>query len=228
MKSTCFAYILEPASGTSAADALAITDAVDSRVSQLGFTEARLYCDKTAANKRRPGLDRMVAALRAGDVVVIWSVASLGRSTGGNIQRLLAIHAAGARVVSVQEPRLELEGAVVEVFKWVVAMEREYLTNRTRLGMAAAKERNGGWGRKCAGMIPPGERRAAVEQWEAEGRPDGVKGLAFLLGCKSHVTAWKMHRLWLARDARPQDTEYDLPTGSQKTEMIQAAPMVVL
>jgi DNA invertase Pin-like site-specific DNA recombinase len=199
-----------------------------------GMVAEVVYEERASAAKRRPRFDAMMADAAAGrfNVLVVWALDRFGRSMGGNVRDLLALDKAGVRVVSVKEPWLDTAGPVrellVAIFSWVAQQERERLIERTRAGIAAARARGMDWGRRSKNMVPPGERRRMISQWEDEGRPDGYVGLASQLGCASTATAWKMHRLWLATLAKASDTEFTPPTLEQKTEYKAAAPMVVL
>lgn len=193
---------------------------VEAMIVARGLHVTAVYEEQASAAKHRPEFERMMAAARAGEfgVLVIWALDRFGRSMGGNINDMLALDKLGVRVVSVREPWMDNAGPVrellVAIFSWVAQQERTRLIERTRAGIAVAREKGRPWGRRARGLVPESIRGTIMAQWDTEGRPDGYLGLAAQLGCASATTARK---LWLAAGGAPC-----APSGrwAKKTEVV--------
>jgi DNA invertase Pin-like site-specific DNA recombinase len=132
--------------------------------------EPSFYEETESAAKARPVFDRMLKDARAGRVQAI-AVAALDRmhrTMRGSIEDVLEMDRLGVRVLSVREGWLDTEGPVrpllVAIFGWVAEQERAVLIQRTRAGMARAKEQGQRFGRPRASPIKVAAALARVRE----------------------------------------------------------------
>ena len=110
----------------------------------------RIYVESGSGVGPRPELQRALAALRAGDVLVVWKLDRVARS----LVDLLAIQgrlkAQGAAIRSLTEP-LDTSSPFGEftfqVLGAVAQLERSMIRERVIAGQAAARARGKTWGR---------------------------------------------------------------------------------
>ncbi len=141
---------------------------------------------------RRPGLDRALAQLGAGDILTVWRLDRLGRSLPHLIETIGVIGDRGAGFRSVTESidtttaggRLyfHMMGALAE-------FERSLIIERTRAGMKAAKARGVEVGRKrvltpaqishARQLVEQGESPSAVARSMKVGRSTFYRALNF-------------------------------------------------
>jgi DNA invertase Pin-like site-specific DNA recombinase len=120
---------------------------IDRVVSDRGLDVARAYEEQESAVKRRPAYDAMMRDARAGvfDVLVVWALDRFGRSGLDNLLAVRELDAAGVAVVSAREPWLDTSGPFREpmlyLVSWLAEQERKRLVERTRAGMARAREK---------------------------------------------------------------------------------------
>jgi DNA invertase Pin-like site-specific DNA recombinase len=121
--------------------------------------------------KSRPGLDQALAALKAGDVLVVWKLDRLGRSLGHLIQVITELGGQGVGFRSLSES-IDTETAggrlVFHMMGALAEFERSLIAERTRAGMKAAKARGYPIGRRKA-LTPAQLDHAAllIEQGES-------------------------------------------------------------
>ncbi|MEM6942297.1 MAG: recombinase family protein [Pseudomonadota bacterium] len=133
---------------------------------------ARLYEDKASGGGRdRPGLDRMLEALRPGDVVVVAKYDRLARSLKDLLAIVETIGAAGAGFRSLAEDIDTTTPAgrlVFHVFASIAEFERARIAERTREGLAAARARGRIGGRPRA--LSPDQAAEVRRMRDEEGR----------------------------------------------------------
>jgi DNA invertase Pin-like site-specific DNA recombinase len=101
----------------------------------------------SGAIRDRPELDRLLGDARAGRIgaVVVWALDRLHRSMVGCITTVLELDRLGVQVLSLREPWLDTAGPVrsllLAIFGWVAEQERARLIERTRAGLARAREK---------------------------------------------------------------------------------------
>lgn len=110
-----------------------------------------IYKEKRSAIKERPELERMMAYLRSGDVVVVWKLDRLARSLQHILFLIDEFKKKNIRIISLSDnvdtdtPTgkffLSITGAFAE-------LERNLIVERTQAGLQAAKERGVKLGRK--------------------------------------------------------------------------------
>lgn len=176
---------------------------VEALLARHGLTVSLIYEERASAAKHRPQFQQLLADAQAKkfNTLVVWALDRFGRSMAGNLTDLLALDKLGVTVLSAREPWLDTAGPVRElliaIFSWVAQQERARLIERTNAGIAHAKASGKRWGNAAHDLLPPSLRGPTIEQWLAEGRPDGFVGLAAILGCKSTATSHRLYREWL-------------------------------
>ena len=115
---------------------------------------ARLYDDMMSGSQRqRPGLERALEQLRAGDTLVVWKLDRLGRSVKDLVEMVGELEARGVHFQSVTDS-IDTATPAGRFFFHVMAslaqMERELLVERTRAGLDAARAQGRVGGRKRA------------------------------------------------------------------------------
>lgn len=138
----------------------------------------RVYSD-TASGRytSRPGLDGLLAQLRAGDVLVVWRLDRLGRSLRHLLDVVAMIEERGAGLRSLTEHLDTTTPAgrlIFHVFGAVAQFEREVNSERTTAALAVARSqgRLGGrprkltdaQGRAALAMLAQGATQSAVAE----------------------------------------------------------------
>jgi DNA invertase Pin-like site-specific DNA recombinase len=105
----------------------------------------RLYTDTVSGGQaERPGLHTALEVLRDGDTFVVWKLDRLGRSLSHLVETVHALHQQGIHFKSLQENIDTTSGAgklVFHLFAALAEFERDLIRERTRAGLAAARER---------------------------------------------------------------------------------------
>ena len=136
----------------------------------------------SAAAKKRPEFERMMADARKGKVgaVAVWALDRLHRSMAGTVRDVLELQRLGVRVLSVREPWIDVDGPVrdllVAIFGWVAQQERTQLVERTKAGLRRAVDEGKTLGRPRASPVL---LTSAVERVKAGG---AVRATAEALG----------------------------------------------
>jgi DNA invertase Pin-like site-specific DNA recombinase len=114
--------------------------------SQRGFEVVQVYSDHgvSGARLKRPALDRLMADARRGrfQVLAIWSIDRLARSTRHFLELLDELQQLGIEFVSLRE-NLDTAGslgrAVVIIISAIAELERNLIIERVRAGMRRAR-----------------------------------------------------------------------------------------
>jgi DNA invertase Pin-like site-specific DNA recombinase len=105
----------------------------------------------SGAYRDRPELNRMLDHLRAGDVVAVWKLDRLARSTRNLLEIVEMIGNAGARFQSLSEPWADTTThagkMIMTIFAGIAEFERDLIRERTGAGRADAKKRGVRFGR---------------------------------------------------------------------------------
>lgn len=112
----------------------------------------RIYREKVSGAKRaRPELERLLESLRPDDVVIVWKLDRLARSTRDLLEITDAIEKSGAKFQSLSEPWADTTSPankmVMTVFAGISEFERELIRERTNAGRVHAKKRGVRFGR---------------------------------------------------------------------------------
>lgn len=135
------------------------TDLQLDALARAGVT--KIYEEKASSVGVRPQLRLCLAALRPGDVFVIYKLDRVARSLPDLLSILSDIKAAGALVKSLTEPldtTTAMGSFVIQILGAVAELERGIIRERSIAGQRAARDRG----------ILPGRPRALSPDCEAE------------------------------------------------------------
>lgn len=122
---------------------------------QNNITNADFYTDGgiSGTKSSRPALDRMMAAVEAGEVstVVVYSFSRFARSTTHLLNALTKFKSKGVQFVSISE-RIDTNSAIgVAIFSILASiaqLERDLIADRVKIGLANARAKGKLIGRK--------------------------------------------------------------------------------
>ncbi|QRG10239.1 recombinase family protein (plasmid) [Xanthobacter dioxanivorans] len=144
-------------------------------LTRFGVERDRIFTDEAlsgATMKRRPGLTAAFKALRPGAKLVVWKIDRLGRNLSELIQTADLVRTKGAELISLTE-QIDTSNAIGKAMYHLIGvfaqLEREMIAERTKAGIAAAKERGRMPGRRST--LPPEKRALVVDHMR--------KGLTF-------------------------------------------------
>ena len=142
-----------------------------------------ILTDKASGGSaRRPGLRKALRRCARGDILVVWKLDRLGRSLAELVELIetLKSRGVGLRVLTGQGAMLDTtraEGRLIfGIFAALAEFERELIRERTRAGMAAARQRGVHLGRPS--KLGPSQIRQAMKLL-ASGRPVGETAARF-------------------------------------------------
>ena len=128
----------------------------------LGVDE--VYIDRMSGkNTNRPELQRMMGYVRKGDTVIVESISRFARNTRDLLELVEQLTAKGVEFVSKKEAidtTTPTGKFMLTVFGAVAELEREYILQRQREGIAIAKKQGKYKGRKPI-VVPEFEQVAA-------------------------------------------------------------------
>jgi DNA invertase Pin-like site-specific DNA recombinase len=112
----------------------------------------RVFREKVTGTYRdRPELNRMLDQLRDGDIVAVWKLDRLARSTRNLLEIVETIGNAGARFQSLSEPWANITThagkMIMTIFAGIAEFERDLIRERTGAGRADARRRGVRFGR---------------------------------------------------------------------------------
>ena len=141
------------------------TDRQEVLLEQLGVEE--LYIDKASGkNTDRPELKKMMAYVRRGDIVIVESISRFARNTRDLLDLIERLSAKEVEFVSKKEAidtTTPTGKFMLTVFGAVAELEREYILQRQREGIAIAKQQGKYKGRKP--LSPPGFQEMVI-RWK--------------------------------------------------------------
>ena len=119
----------------------------------------KVFVDKASGkNVNRPQLNEMLAFVRQGDTIVVESISRFARNTKDLLELMEKLTAKGVGFISKKEAidtGTPTGKFMLTVFAAVAELEREYILQRQREGIAVAKQAHRpGWAAACAGGIP--------------------------------------------------------------------------
>ncbi|EAN9674087.1 recombinase family protein [Salmonella enterica] len=125
----------------------------------------RIFEDKiSGAKSKRPGLDKLIKALRPGDTVVVWKLDRMGRSLIHLVELLNFFLSNNIEFISVTEG-IKISTSIgrfaYTMLSAAAELERENIIERTRAGLAVAR---------ANGRIGGRRSKLTSEQWEQAGR----------------------------------------------------------
>lgn len=117
---------------------------------QLGVDQ--VYIDKfSGKNRNRPELQTMLEFVRKGDVVIVESISRFARNTKDLLELVEQLTAKGVEFISQKEAidtTTPTGKFMLTIFGAVAELEREYILQRHREGIAIAKTQGSYKGRK--------------------------------------------------------------------------------
>ncbi|CAA0260207.1 recombinase family protein [Klebsiella pneumoniae] len=150
---------------------------LDLQKNALARAECEQIFEDTASgnNARRPGLRRAIRRLKPGDSLVVWKLDRLGRSVRDLITLVSELQDRGIHFRSLTDS-IDTSTPAGRFFFHVMSalaeMERELIVERTRAGLAAAREQGRVGGRRrvmttevverCRRMLGTGATRQQV------------------------------------------------------------------
>ena len=113
---------------------------------------SRIFQEKiSGAKKDRPELQRLLDQLRSGDVIVVWKLDRLARSTNHLLELVEYIRVAEASFCSLSEPWANTTShagkMIMTVFAGIAEFELDLIRERTSAGRISAKQRGIRFGR---------------------------------------------------------------------------------
>ncbi len=132
---------------------------------QLGVDE--VYVDRMSGkNTTRPELQKMMEYVRRGDTVIVESISRFARNTRDLLELVEQLSAKGVEFISKKEAidtTTPTGKFMLTVFGAVAELEREYILQRQREGIAIAKANGVYRGRK---PIQPPEFEKVMTRWQ--------------------------------------------------------------
>ena len=132
----------------------------------LGVDE--VYIDRMSGkNTKRPELQKMMEYVRRGDTVIVESISRFARNTRDLLELVEQLTAKGVEFVSKKEAidtTTPTGKFMLTVFGAVAELEREYILQRQREGIAIAKKQGKYTGRK---PIQTPEFEQVVRNWRS-------------------------------------------------------------
>jgi DNA invertase Pin-like site-specific DNA recombinase len=112
----------------------------------------KIFREKVSgASRDRPELKRMLDQIREGDVVVVWKLDRLARSTRDLLETMESIRESGGQFQSISEPWADSTShagkMIMTVFAGIAEFERDLIRERTSAGRKAAKSKGVRFGR---------------------------------------------------------------------------------
>ncbi len=138
---------------------------------QRGWGPVVEYIDHgvTGIRFKRPGLDRLLADAQAGrlDVVAVWRLDRLGRSSLDLVRTVLQLERWGVQFVSLRDAGMDtttpMGRLIFQILSAFAEFERNLLRERTKAGMARARERGSPLGRPRK-RVTPQQARELVDE----------------------------------------------------------------
>lgn len=133
---------------------------------ELGVEQ--IYIDKASGkNTNRPELNKMLDYVRAGDTVIVESISRFARNTRDLLELVEKLTAKGVEFISKKEAidtTTPTGKFMLTIFGAVAELEREYIPQRQREGIAIAKQQGKYAGRKA--IIHP-DFDKVIAKWNA-------------------------------------------------------------
>lgn len=112
----------------------------------------KIFQDKVSGvRENRPGLVKLMDTLKEGDTLIVWKLDRLGRSLINLIAIVNVLAERGVRFKSLQEnidTSTSSGKLTFHIFSSLAEFERDLIRDRTKAGLAAARERGRIGGRK--------------------------------------------------------------------------------
>lgn len=142
------------------------TQSLDLQIDALAqFGVDEIFQEKiSGAQKQRPELDKMLAYVRKGDVIVVWKLDRLGRSLIHLVRIVNTLNEKGVELISLRD-RIDTTTPggklIFHIMAALAEFERDMISERTRAGLVAARAR-GRVGGRPAGMSDDLKSKAPI------------------------------------------------------------------
>lgn len=140
---------------------------------ELGIPKENIFMDKLSGkNTSRPGLQKLLITVNQGDTIIVESVSRFARNTRDLLELVEMLTAIGVEFVSLKEhidTTTPTGKFMLTVFGAVAELERGYILQRQREGIAAAKSRGKHLGRPV--KQAPSCFEFLVKEWECKSIP---------------------------------------------------------
>ena len=120
---------------------------------KAGCAKSKIFVDKiSGAKAERPGLDKCMDELKAGDTLIVWRLDRLGRSMRHLVLLIEDLREKGIGFKSICEGSIDTTTASGEltfnIFSSLAQFERRLIQERVKAGLDAARSRGRKGGRK--------------------------------------------------------------------------------
>jgi DNA invertase Pin-like site-specific DNA recombinase len=127
----------------------------------VGCAKRDIHVDTASGSKAsRPGLEKCLQSLTAGDTLIVWRVDRLGRSLAHLVQVVNGLREKGVAFKSLRDGAIDTTTAsgdlIFNIFCSLAQFERRLIQERTRAGLSVARARGRLGGRPA---IPAGDPR---------------------------------------------------------------------
>jgi DNA invertase Pin-like site-specific DNA recombinase len=104
----------------------------------------KIFREKVSGfTRQRPEFQRMLDQIRPGDIIVVWKLDRLARSTRDLLNTIETIDEAGSKFQSISEPwantTTHAGKMIMTIFAGIAEFERDLIRERTGAGREAAK-----------------------------------------------------------------------------------------
>lgn len=182
--------------------------------------QKNIYCDhQSGKNFERPGYHRLLKKMKAGDLLIIKSIDRLGRNYNDILSQWQYItKQVGADILVLDMDLLDtrkkegnltgtlIADLVLQILAYVAQTEREFIHQRQKEGIAAAKEKGKRLGRKPMDMPENFEQICQMH----EERLITTRDAAEMLGI-SHTTFYRRYRQHM--EIKKKTENNDVPKG---------------
>ena len=120
---------------------------------KAGCTKSQIFVDKASGAKmERPGLDKCLLELQAGDTLIVWRLDRLGRSMHHLVLLVEDLRIKNIGFKSICDGVIDTTTAsgelIFNMFSSLAQFERRLIQERTKAGLDAARSRGKKGGRK--------------------------------------------------------------------------------
>lgn len=104
------------------------------------FIEVEISSRKNAKERR---IDELMAKLETGDILIVAELSRLGRNMLETLNIINQLSETGVQIIFVRQPELSTTGShaklLLAIYSYFAEAEREYISLRTKQGLAAAQ-----------------------------------------------------------------------------------------
>lgn len=156
----------------------------------------QIFEEKVSATKNRPQFEKMLDQIRKGDVITVWRIDRLGRTTLQLIKLMVDLREKGVEFVSVKEgidTRTQMGSVWFMLSSIFAENELEVLKERTKVGLASARAR-GRVGGRPKGLNDKAKKTASTAATLYKTNQLTTGEICSSLGIKSRATLYRYLR----------------------------------